>query len=75
MSTRTTLDLAETGGRMRARRLELGWTQQRLAGELGTSQARVSDWETGRFEMLSGTLLRVCTALDVSSDWVMGLAE
>lgn len=71
----TGLDLGETGARLRARRTSLGWTQQRLAGELGTSQARISDWEAGRFEMLSSTLVRVCQAIGVSSDHLLGLGE
>lgn len=76
MSTQTNnLDLTVTGGRLRARRHKLGWTQQKLAGELGTSQARISDWEAGRFEMLSSTLVRVCRAMDVSSDHLLGLPE
>lgn len=76
MTTQTkNLDLSVTGVRLRARRHALGWTQQKLAGELGTSQARISDWEAGRFEMLSSTLVRVCRVMEVSSDHLLGLPE
>ncbi len=35
---------------MRALRLHLGVTQQRLAQELGTRQQTISEWETGLYQ-------------------------
>jgi len=35
--------------RVRALRCHLGLTQQELAGELGTRQQTISEWETGMY--------------------------
>lgn len=37
-------------GRVRALRRHLGLSQDALAGELGTRQQTVSEWETGQYE-------------------------
>jgi transcriptional regulator with XRE-family HTH domain len=42
------MDLVEIGQRVRARRLQAGWTQKRLAEQSGTSRARVDALENGR---------------------------
>ncbi len=49
------------GGRVRALRGRLGMTQQELAGELGTRQQTISEWETGMYRPrgASATLLNI----------------
>ena len=44
-----------------ALRLHLGLTQQEMAGELGTRQQTISEWETGKYEprCTSSTLLSI----------------
>jgi DNA-binding transcriptional regulator YiaG len=37
-------------GRVRSLRRHLGLTQQELAGELGTRQQTISEWETGMYK-------------------------
>lgn len=54
----------ETAGwdaqRIRALRQHLGLTQDAMAGELGTRQQTVSEWETGRYRP-RGTSARLLT--------------
>ncbi|GAI21833.1 unnamed protein product [marine sediment metagenome] len=49
------------GERIRALRQHLGLTQEKLAGELGTRQQTVSEWETGMYQPrgTSATLLGI----------------
>jgi DNA-binding transcriptional regulator YiaG len=49
------------GDRVKALRSRLGMTQQELAGELGTRQQTVSEWETGMYQPrgTSATLLNI----------------
>ena len=42
-------------GRVRALRRHLGVSQDGLAGELGTRQQTVSEWETGRYRPRGAT--------------------
>ena len=49
------------GRRIHALRKHLGLTQQELAGELGTRQQTISEWETGMYKPrgASATLLTI----------------
>ena len=37
------------GEQLKAKRLELGLTQNQIADELGISSSRISEWENGMF--------------------------
>jgi len=54
----------ETSG-IAALRLKLGWSQQRLADEIGTSQPHIARIEAGR-DILLDTARRLADALQVS---------
>jgi DNA-binding transcriptional regulator YiaG len=47
--------------RVRALRVHLGMTQQEMAGQLGTRQQTISEWETGLYKPrgTSSTLLSI----------------
>lgn len=47
--------------RVRALRAHLGMTQQEMAGQLGTRQQTISEWETGLYKPrgTSSTLLNI----------------
>jgi DNA-binding XRE family transcriptional regulator len=47
-------------------RLAKGWSQKRLAEELGTSQSHVARLETGRSDPQISTVRRICSVLGIS---------
>lgn len=60
------------GGRIKARRKELGLTQVQLARLCGITQSSLSDLENGESIMpKSETLMRLSKALAVSQAWIM----
>lgn len=58
------------GGRLTSVRLARGWTQQRLADAVGTSQAVVQRIETGKCRH-PRIIDELAEALDVSPAWLM----
>ena len=59
------------GERIRERRLELGWTQDKLASEAKISAGFLSDLETGKRNVGADNLLEISHALGVSLDFLM----
>jgi transcriptional regulator with XRE-family HTH domain len=55
--------LDRLGGSIRARRIELGWTQSELAERSGVPQADISRIENDRLDARWSTLQRLLTAL------------
>jgi transcriptional regulator with XRE-family HTH domain len=57
----------EIGRRIQERREQLGWTQQLLADRLGTSQPRLSLYESGH-NLTVATLRRIaeCMSIELS---------
>ena len=61
------------GRRLKAARKEKGIKQTALANDASLSVNVISEWETGvSYPSLRG-LFRVCVALGVSSDYLLGL--
>jgi len=64
--------MASMGDRIKERRLALGWTLDRLAGEAKISKGFLSDLENGRRESASGQYLsNIARALGVSLDFLI----
>lgn len=63
-------DTSTLAGRLRTRRKEFGWTQVRLAEEVGTSQAVIQKIENGK-SLRPRILEQLAEALDVSPSWLM----
>lgn len=61
----------EIGGRIKARRSELGLTQEALAERAGASKSFVSELEGGRSVASGLVYLKIASALDVNVDWVL----
>jgi transcriptional regulator with XRE-family HTH domain len=59
------------GERIRERRLELDWTQEKLAMEANLSAGFLSDVETGKRNIGAENLLEISHALGVSLDLLM----
>ena len=53
------------GARIRHRRCERGWTQERLAHELGISYQQVQKYETGANRINAGRLYQIAVSLEV----------
>src|SRR5947209_2169382 len=63
--------MAGVGDRIKARRLELGWTQDHLALKAGISKSFLSDLENGKRSVGAENLLDISRALGVSLDLLM----
>lgn len=63
------------GPRLASRRQERGWTQEQLAGRIGTTGMMVSHWETGRRLPSARWLVKLADALGCSTDWLLGRTE
>ena len=63
--------MVSVGGRIKERRLRLGWTQERLATEAKISTGFLSDLETGKRNVSAEYLLEISHALGVSLDYLM----
>lgn len=57
-----------------ARRLR-GWSQERLAERLGTTQKQVSRWETGERDIPGNMVLEIADALGVTVAFVLGVTD
>jgi transcriptional regulator with XRE-family HTH domain len=66
---------SEFGRRVRGRRLELGWSQMRLADEAGLHFTYVSSVERGERNISLQNILRLATALGIDpGELLAGLA-
>lgn len=54
--------------RMKARRLQLGYTQQELAEKIGVTQPRISSWECGRADLPPKRRRQIARVLDCDPD-------
>ena len=63
------------GIRIASMRKKRGITQVQLAETVGISQKLVSSYEVGRITLSSEMLLRIATALRVSSDMLLGIKK
>jgi transcriptional regulator with XRE-family HTH domain len=63
--------MAGVGERIKARRLELEWTQDQLAQKAGISKSFLSDLENGKRSVGAENLLDISRALGVSIDFLM----
>ena len=61
--------------KLRQRREELGYSQQRLAQLSGVSQTAISNYEVGDREMGSAALVSLATALQCSTDYLIGMTD
>ena len=61
------------GERLRLRRQSLGKKQTELAAEIGTIPQTLNVWEAGRQEPNHKALISLSRALDISTDWLLGI--
>jgi transcriptional regulator with XRE-family HTH domain len=63
--------MSSVGERIKARRLELTWTQEKLAETAKISTGFLSDLETGKRNVSADYLLEIAQALGVTTDYLM----
>lgn len=63
--------LSEIGERLTSRRKFLNLTQEQAAEKAEVLQQSISDAENGKTELMSDTLLRICRAYQVSTDFIL----
>lgn len=63
--------MSSVGERIKARRTDLGWTQDQLAEKAGISKGFLSDLENGKRSVSADKLLDIARALGVSLDFLM----
>ena len=61
------------GLRVRSARLEIGITQEQLAEKVGISTSFMGHIERGTRTLSVDTLFKLCVALNVSADYLMGI--
>lgn len=61
--------------RLKQSRIDLNMSQQSLADILQIDQSKISKWERGKNEPNLEMLHKIAKALDVSSDYLIGLSE
>lgn len=62
------MDYVDLGKRVRARRTELNWTQERLAQEIGVSTSFVGHIERGSRKASLETLVMLANVMEISTD-------
>ena len=63
--------MTSVGERIKARRLELAWTQEELARKAGISTGFLSDLENSKRNVSAETLLDIARVLGLSLDYLM----
>ena len=61
--------------RIREVRKARGISQAKLASKIGMEQTQYSRYERGENEIKVNVLIDICKALDVSSDYLLGLSD
>lgn len=63
--------LTEIGNRIRQRRKQLGLTQEELSNRADVTTQTISNAELGLKGMRPDTIIRICAALEISTDYLL----
>ena len=63
------------GDKIKALRLEKGWTQQQLAEKVELVNASISAYEQGAKFPSVEVLIKLCSLFHVSADYLLGLSD
>ena len=61
--------------RIREVRRERGLSQEKVAKRIGMEQTQYSRYERGENEIKVNVLIDICVALNVASDYLLGLSD
>lgn len=67
------ISLNNFGGRLKAARINSGFTQEKLAEYTGVSRTAVARWENDDSLPTLQNLITIAEILDVSTDYLLGL--
>lgn len=59
--------------RLKAARIEAGYTQEQVAAKIGTKQNAISKYETGALEPNLETLAKLAQFYNVSINWLLSV--
>jgi transcriptional regulator with XRE-family HTH domain len=62
----------QIGARLRARRLEMGYSQEKIAHDLGVSFQQVQKYEKGTNRISGSRMLQLANLLDVAPSFFLG---
>lgn len=65
------MDLISIGSRIKAERKKLGLSQERLAEQVNVTPHYIYEIERGSKAMSLETLMNLCTAMELSADYVL----
>lgn len=65
------LDYVAIGQRVKAMRLRMGWTQQKLAEEMGVSTSYIGHIEYGMKRSSAETIARLCQSLEMDANYLL----
>lgn len=68
-------DIVLNGERLREERIALNLTQEDMAKKLGITRQAYGNYETGKRDVDSQTLVNLVKILNVSSDYLLNLSE
>ena len=63
------------GEKIKELRIAKGYTQKKLAEELGQAQTTIFYWEQNKQEPNISSLKKLCETFEVSADYLLGLTE
>jgi transcriptional regulator with XRE-family HTH domain len=61
--------------RIRELRKNLGWSQEVLAKEIGTTQQAVSRMENNAYDIPSDILIKISDKCNVTTDYILGISD
>lgn len=61
--------------RIRELRKNLGWSQEVLAKEIGTTQQTVSRMENNAYDIPSDILIKISDKCNVTTDYILGISD
>ena len=65
--------LKDLGSRASSRRKALGYTQEQLAERINVSVQMISNMESGKKAIRPENIVKLCIALEVSADYLLGV--
>ncbi len=68
-------ELSEFSKRLKAKRMELGWTQSEFASKAGITPAAASQMEAGERNPSLAVLQKIAKTLSVSIDFLVGKSD
>lgn len=63
------------GLRLKKARKEKGYTQTEIAKLMQIPQQNWQRYESGKLDLKMSTIIKICSTLNISSDWLLGLQE